>query len=65
MDLLKSTPFVFFLLALNYTLVVVSLVHLIFWTRYTLGQRLTWMVALWVLPVLGPTAYWLVRLRRN
>ena len=65
MDLFKNTPFITLLIALNYALVAVSLVHLIFRTHYTVGQRLTWVVVLWVLPVLGPAAYWLFWLRRN
>ncbi|PRY10878.1 phospholipase D-like protein [Pontibacter ummariensis] len=49
---------IFLLVALNYTLVVVSLVHLILRTRYTLVQRLVWMVVLWLVPVLGIVGYW-------
>lgn len=64
MDLLAQSSVIFLLVALNYTVVAVSLVHLIFWTHYTLYQRLAWMAALWLLPVLGPSAYWLAWHRR-
>jgi hypothetical protein len=60
MEFLTQNSVIFLLVALNYTLVAVSLVHLIFWTHYNVYQRLAWMVALWLVPVLGPAAYWLV-----
>lgn len=41
-----------------YILVVLSILHLIFKTNYTLTERLLWMVVLWVVPVLGLLAYW-------
>lgn len=65
MDVLAQNPLITFLIALNYALVAVSLVHLVFRTNYTVGQRLNWVVVLWILPVLGLAAYWLFRLRKN
>ncbi|WP_162055487.1 PLDc N-terminal domain-containing protein [Pontibacter pamirensis] len=65
MDLFARYPFIFLLVALNYALVVVSLVHLIFRSHYTVNQRLVWMIVLWLVPVLGPVGYWLFRLRRG
>ncbi|MFD3001308.1 PLDc N-terminal domain-containing protein [Pontibacter toksunensis] len=65
MDLFAQYPFIFLLVAFNYALVIVSLVHLIFRSRYTVNQRLIWMVVLWLVPVLGPLSYWLLRLRRG
>lgn len=65
MDLFAQYPLIFLLVALNYALVVVSLVHLIFRTHYTVTQRLIWMVVLWLVPVLGSAAYWLFRFRRG
>lgn len=65
MDIIESNPFVALFIALNYALVIVSLVHLIFRTQYTVTQRLAWMVALWVLPVLGPAAYWIYWFRKK
>ncbi len=65
MDIIESNPFISLLIALNYALVVVSLVHLIFRTRYTVTQRLAWMVALWIIPLLGPAAYWFFRFRQS
>lgn len=65
MDLFEHNPLITLLIALNYALVAVSLVHLIFRTNYTVGQRLNWVVVLWILPVLGPAAYWFFRLRKN
>lgn len=41
-----------------YILVVLSLLHLIFKTDYTLTERLLWMVVLWVVPLFGLIAYW-------
>lgn len=46
------------LVSAYYILVVLSIVHLIFKTDYTLTERLLWMVVLWVVPVLGLLAYW-------
>ncbi|MCJ8167202.1 PLDc N-terminal domain-containing protein [Pontibacter sp. E15-1] len=65
MDILAYNPFISLLIALNYALVIVSLVHLIFRTHYTVGQRLTWMVVLWIVPVLGSAAYWYTRYRKG
>ncbi|MHA6246348.1 PLDc N-terminal domain-containing protein [Pontibacter sp. CAU 1760] len=65
MDIIETSPFVALFIALNYALVIVSLVHLIFRTRYTVTQRLAWMVALWVLPVLGPATYWIYWFRKQ
>ena len=65
MDLFAQYPFIFLLVAFNYALVIVSLVHLIFRSRYTVNQRLIWMVALWLVPVLGPVSYWLFQLKKG
>ena len=56
--LFNKYPFVVILVFANYLLVVFSIYHLIFKTNYTVTQRLNWMVLLWILPVLGPSAYW-------
>ncbi|MBX0333877.1 PLDc N-terminal domain-containing protein [Pontibacter sp. HSC-14F20] len=47
-----------------YILVVLSLLHLIFRTNYSLTERLLWMVVLWVVPVFGLLAYWVFWKRR-
>jgi glucan phosphoethanolaminetransferase (alkaline phosphatase superfamily) len=53
------------LVSAYYILVVLSILHLIFRTNYTLTERLLWMVVLWVVPVLGLLAYWLFWSRRS
>ncbi|MCC9136511.1 PLDc N-terminal domain-containing protein [Pontibacter silvestris] len=65
MDLFLRNPFLFVAVLLNYLMVVYSLYHLIFKTNYTLNERLTWMVVLWIIPVLGPFAYWFFWDRRK
>ncbi|PKV66979.1 PLDc N-terminal domain-containing protein [Pontibacter ramchanderi] len=52
------------LVVIHYVLVVLSLLHLIFRTNYTLTERLLWMVVLWVVPVFGLLAYWVFWKRR-
>ena len=58
-------PFVVILIVANYLVVLLSIYHLIFKTTYTLPQRLNWMVLLWILPVIGPAAYWYFWAKRN
>lgn len=65
MDLPASFNIIFILVALYYTGVVLSIVHLIFKTDYVLTERLLWMVVLWVVPVLGLLAYWVFWNRRK
>ncbi|MDX5420894.1 MAG: PLDc N-terminal domain-containing protein [Hymenobacteraceae bacterium] len=65
MELLSQNPLIFLLVTLNYLLVAVTLVHLIFKTDYTLTGRLVWMVVLWVIPVVGLVAYWVTWNRRD
>lgn len=63
----NSSPFslILFLVVAHYALVVLSLLHLIFKTNYTLTERLLWMVVLWVVPVFGLLAYWVFWQRRG
>lgn len=63
----QSFPFsiIIFLVIAHYALVVLSLLHLIFRTNYTLTERLLWMVVLWVVPVFGLLAYWVFWSRRG
>ncbi|WP_347157377.1 PLDc N-terminal domain-containing protein [Pontibacter chitinilyticus] len=65
MKLLAHSPVLFWVVVLNYLLVVYCLYHLIFRSNYTLNQRLLWMVALWLVPVLGPVAYFFLRRGRE
>lgn len=65
MELLARHPAIFLLVSLNYLLVVIALLHLVFKSNYTLNQRLLWMVVLWLVPALGIAAYWLVWYRRE
>lgn len=65
MELIARNPVIFLLVSLNYLLVIVALIHLIFKTDYPLGSRLIWMAILWLIPVLGIAAYWLVWYRRE
>lgn len=58
MELFEKYPFVVILILANYLLVVFSIFHLVFKTHYTLVKRLNWMLLLWIVPVLGPLAYW-------
>lgn len=53
------------LVVVHYTLVVFTLLHLIFKTDYNLTERLLWMVVLWVIPVFGLLAYWVYWMRRE
>ncbi|WP_439881093.1 PLDc N-terminal domain-containing protein [Pontibacter sp. MBLB2868] len=59
MALFAKYPLVIILILANYLLVVFSIYHLIFKTHYPLIKRLNWMVILWLVPVIGPIAYWL------
>ncbi len=59
MNLLNYNPYIFWFIVFNYTLVFISLYHLIFRSDYNLNKRLLWMVLLWVVPVLGSAIYWL------
>ena len=66
--LTENLPFldsIMLLIVAHYLLVVLSLLHLIFRTNYTLTERLLWMVVLWVVPVFGLLAYWVFWSRRN
>jgi hypothetical protein len=65
MDFPASYNFIFILVALYYTGVVLTIVHLIFKTDYVLTERLLWMVVLWVVPVIGLLAYWIFWSRRK
>jgi len=65
MELITQHPLIFLLVTLNYLLVIVSLLHLIFKSDYPVGWRLCWMVALWLVPALGLLAYWIVWSRRS
>lgn len=64
---IQNDPFfgsIVLLVVAHYLLVVLSLLHLIFKTDYTLTERLLWMVVLWVVPVFGLLAYWVFWKRR-
>lgn len=65
MELLNQHPAIFLLVTLNYLLVVVALIHLIFKSDYTMNQRLLWMLLLWLMPGIGIAIYWLVWYRRE
>ncbi|ARS36796.1 hypothetical protein [Pontibacter actiniarum] len=65
MELLARHPAIFLLVSLNYLLVIVALIHLIFKSNYHLGQRLIWMAILWLIPALGVATYWLVWYRKE
>ncbi|WP_242926466.1 PLDc N-terminal domain-containing protein [Pontibacter vulgaris] len=49
---------IFTLVVVNYLLVVLTVVHIIFRSSYVLTERLLWMVVVWVIPVIGFSAYW-------
>ncbi|MCC9166431.1 PLDc N-terminal domain-containing protein [Pontibacter harenae] len=51
--------------AVYYTLVLVSLVHLIFKTNYNLKERLLWMLVLWLVPIIGAIVYWVMWNKRS
>ena len=53
------------LLVVYYVGALVSLIHLIFKSDYTLNARLLWMLALWLLPIVGLVAYWVFWKRRT
>ena len=57
-QLFARYPLVVILILANYLAVVLSIFHLILKTHYTLTQRLNWMLLLWIVPILGPAAYW-------
>lgn len=65
MNLSNYNPVIFWLIVFNYTLVFLSLYHLIFRSHYNVNKRLLWMVALWLVPVLGSAVYWLAWQRRQ
>ncbi|WP_299760391.1 PLDc N-terminal domain-containing protein [uncultured Pontibacter sp.] len=65
MELFARNPEIFLLVTLNYLLVAIALIHLIFKSDYPVGSRLIWVAILWVVPVLGIAAYWLVWYRRQ
>ncbi|MFD2513102.1 PLDc N-terminal domain-containing protein [Pontibacter locisalis] len=65
MELVAKFPLAVVLIVANYLLVVYSVFHLIFKTHYTLAQRLNWVVVLWIVPLLGPMAYWYFWRRRD
>lgn len=52
-------------IGLLYLGILLSLIHLIFKTNYTLKTRLIWMLVLWMLPGLGLLVYWIYWYRRN
>ena len=52
-------------LGVYYVAVLVSLFHLILKTNYTLTERLLWMLVLWLVPILGAAAYWVIWNRRD
>lgn len=56
---------IFTALGIYYIGVFVSLFHLIFRTKYTLTERLLWMLVLWLIPILGAVAYWIIWKRRS
>ena len=49
---------IFTLMIIYYAGALISLIHLIFKTDYTLTERLLWMLVLWVVPILGLVFYW-------
>lgn len=53
------------LLIVYYAGALVSLIHLIFKSDYDLTERLLWMLALWLLPIVGLIAYWVFWKRRT
>jgi len=53
------------ILGVYYIAVLVSLFHLILKTNYTLAQRLLWMLVLWLVPILGAGAYWIIWNKRS
>ena len=53
------------LLIVYYAGALVSLIHLIFKSDYNLTERLLWMLALWLLPIVGLIAYWVFWKRRT
>ncbi|MBB6609872.1 PLDc N-terminal domain-containing protein [Pontibacter sp. Tf4] len=53
------------LLIIYYAGALVSLIHLIFKSDYNLKERLLWMLALWLLPIVGLVAYWVMWRRRT
>ncbi|GHA66325.1 PLDc N-terminal domain-containing protein [Pontibacter akesuensis] len=65
MELFARYPAIFLLVSLNYLLVIVAIIHLIFKSDYPVGSRLVWMVILWLIPALGVGFYWLVWYRRE
>ncbi|MFD1186305.1 PLDc N-terminal domain-containing protein [Pontibacter rugosus] len=65
MELLARYPAIFLLVTLNYLLVIIALIHLIFKSDYPVGSRLIWMVILWLIPALGVATYWLVWYRKE
>lgn len=56
---------IFTLIVIYYVGALVSLIHLIFKTNYTLTERLLWMLVLWLVPVLGLLFYWVNWRRRK
>ena len=53
------------IIATYYVLVLLSLLHLIFKTDYTLTERLLWMLVLWLVPIIGAIAYWVMWNKRK
>jgi Phospholipase_D-nuclease N-terminal len=49
---------IFTIVVVNYLLVVLTVLHIIFKSGYALTERLLWMVVIWILPVIGLSAYW-------
>lgn len=65
MELFARNPEIFLLVTLNYLLVAIALIHLIFKSDYIMNQRLLWMAVLWLVPVIGIAAYWFMWYRRQ
>jgi hypothetical protein len=65
MNLFDNDPIVFWIIIINYLIVIYSLYHLVFQSHYNLNQRLTWMVVLWIVPIIGPVIYWYAWRRRE
>ncbi len=49
---------IFTIVVINYLLVVLTVLHIIFRSSYVLTERLLWMVVVWIIPVIGLSAYW-------
>ncbi len=53
------------LLIVYYAGALVSIIHLIFKSDYNLTERLLWMLAIWLIPIIGLIVYWVYWRKRS